>query len=226
MNLINQFRNLTAQSAVWPSLDHELTEAKKEGFLTGEVLNAGAGWRDISHLVEGRLVNQDITWEGDNRTNIDIFSPIHSIPRPDNFFDNILCIAVLEHVENPEKIIPEFLRVLKPGGHVVASVPFLQPEHKVPTDFQRYTKDGLQRLFSLHGFEIVSVKPIFSVYHTLHWITYEWLHLKDTVLYKILRLLILPLLVFAAKKSSLQSDKLASVFQLVARKSGHTELSQ
>jgi SAM-dependent methyltransferase len=154
MNLLEFLRSLISQSSVWPLIDNELLEAKKMGVLKGTVLNAGAGTRQVSHLIEGVLVNQDIAWPGEVRTNIHIYSPIHQIPKPACFFDAILCIAVLEHVENPEEILSEFFRVLKPGGHVVASVPFLQPEHKAPTDFQRYTSDGLARLFAQHGFDV------------------------------------------------------------------------
>src|SRR5262245_1292387 len=145
--MIATLRKLVQQPAVWPPIDYELVDLKQRGYLRGHVLNAGAGWRDISHLVEGTLLNQDLSWPNDNRTNIDIFSPIDDIPKPDNTFDAIICIAVLEHVENPELCVREFFRVVKPGGVVIASVPFLQPEHKIPTDFQRYTKDGLTSLF-------------------------------------------------------------------------------
>jgi SAM-dependent methyltransferase len=112
----------------------------------------------------------------------------------------------------------EFHRVLKPGGHVIASVPFLQPEHKVPTDFQRYTRDGLVRLVTHHGFEVVSVKALFTVYHTLHWIAWEWLHLRDTLGYRLLRLVVMPALAIAARRATVSSDRLASAFQVVARK--------
>jgi ubiquinone/menaquinone biosynthesis C-methylase UbiE len=93
----------------------------------------------------------------DTRTNVDIVSPLHSIPRPDGTFDTILCIAVLEHVENPEEVTAEMSRVLKPGGYLVATVPFLQPEHKIPTDFQRYTRDGLSTLVARHGFIVMDL---------------------------------------------------------------------
>ena len=215
---LNFLRRATTQSAIWPPIDFELIEPKDSGLLKGKVLNAGAGWRDLSHLVEGDLVNQDITWPGDERSNIDIFSPIHDIPVPNETFDTILCIAVLEHVVNPEEVLPEFFRVLKPGGHVIASVPFLQPEHKIPTDYQRYTRDGLERLFTHNNFEIVSTRNLFSVYHTLHWIAYEWLHLRDDFHFKILRVLILPPLLILARSSKLSSDKLASAFQTIARR--------
>ena len=142
----------------------------------------------------------------------------HSILRTDNYFDTILCIGVLEHVENPEDVIPEFFRVLKKGGAVVASVPFLQPEHKGPTDFQRYTKDGLSRLFSINGFEIVSIISTVNIYYTLHWIVYEWLNIRKTFINRILKFLLLPLIGLIGKKSKLRSDKIASAFRVIARK--------
>jgi len=218
MSLRNALAKVASQAWIWPPIDDELMEAKALGLLKGRVLNAGAGWRDLSHLIDGELVNQDLPYEGDTRTNIDVYSPLHAIPKEDAHFDSIVCIAVLEHVENPEEIIPEFLRVLKPGGHVISSVPFLQPEHKIPTDYQRYTKDGLTRLFAHHGFEVLSCKPLFTVYHTLHWMVFEWVRLRQTLMFKLLRYTLVPLIGWAARRSTLQSDKLASVFQIIARK--------
>ena len=124
-------------------------------------------------MIEGTLVNQDIRWDNDTRKHIDIFGPLNHIPRPDNTFDGIVCIAVLEHVDAPHTVVSEFYRVTKPGGYVVASVPFLQPEHKVPTDFRRYTKDGLKLLFEDVGFQELHTITLFTIFHTLHWILYE-----------------------------------------------------
>lgn len=202
--------------AVFPEIHAQLLEHR--AILKGRVLNAGAGWRDVTHLVEGELTNQDISWDGDDRTNIHIYSPIHRIPVDSNYFDAILCIAVLEHVENPEEVVPELYRVLKPGGHLILSVPFLQPEHKVPTDFQRYTKDGLVRLVSHHGFSVESIKGHFTVYHTLYWQIFVWLHLKRNVIYLLLRLVLLRPLLWRARRSTTYSDRLATGFQLVATK--------
>jgi len=209
-------RLVPSELAVFPEIDVDLDECKP--LLKGKVLNAGAGVREVSHLVDGELINQDITWPGDNRTNIHIYSPIHQIPVESNYFDAILCIAVLEHVENPEEVVPELYRVLKPGGHLILEVPFLQPEHKVPTDFQRYTRDGLVRLVSHHGFSVEKIKGLFTVYHTLYWQVYLWLHLKKTVTYLLLRVIILRPLLWSARRSSTYSDTLASGFQLIATK--------
>src|SRR5690348_3893716 len=117
MRVLNVLRRAVSQHWIWPGIDSELTEFKAKGILRGRVLNAGAGTRDISHLIEGELCNQDISWVGDTRTHIHIFSPIHKIPKSDGYFDTIICIAVLEHVENPEDVLPEFFRVIKAGGH-------------------------------------------------------------------------------------------------------------
>jgi SAM-dependent methyltransferase len=205
-----------SELAVFPEIDADLREHRS--ILKGKVLNAGAGWRDVSHLVEGELVNQDITYPGDERTNIHIYSPLHHIPVAADHFDAILCIAVLEHVENPEEVVPELYRVLKPGGHLVLEVPFLQPEHKVPTDFQRYTKDGLVRLVAHHGFRVEGIKGLFTVYHTLYWQVFIWLHLKRNIFYLVLRIMLLHPLLWAARHSKTYSDRLATGFQLIAVK--------
>jgi len=205
--------------AVFPDIDVDLAEHR--GILKGRVLNVGAGERNVAHLIDGELINQDITWPGDSRTHIQVYSPIHRIPFELNHFDSILCIGVLEHVENPEEAVPELFRVLKPGGHLILEVPFLQPEHKVPTDYQRYTKDGLVRLVSHHGFRVLQIKGLFTVYHTLYWQIFLWLHLKKTPLYLILRLLLLRPLLWRARRSKTYSDKLATGFQLVATKDAH-----
>lgn len=140
----------------------------------GNVLNAGAGNRDISSLVEGRLYNQDIS-TGLHNASIDFYSPLHEIPTADGFFDTIICNAVLEHVSNPDEIMEEFARVCAAGGTLYLTIPFMQPEHRDPTDFQRYTIDGISLLCERHGFEVVEARGVHSVYTTLAWIAHEWL---------------------------------------------------
>jgi SAM-dependent methyltransferase len=215
---LNRLRKLVRSHSIFPDIDYDLSGCGEKGYLSGMVLNAGAGVRDISHLISGTLINQDIAWPGDKRTHIQIFSPIHAIPKPDDTFDTIVCLAVLEHVENPDECVAEMFRVLKPGGHVIASVPFMQPEHKVPTDFQRYTKDGLARLFTKYGFQVEENRPLFTVYHNLHWVVAEWLLLKNTLFYRAMRLVFLVPLGIQAGQSTLVSDKIASGFRIICTK--------
>ncbi len=69
------------------------------------------------------------------------------IPFPDASFDHVLCTEVLEHVEEPSALIAEMLRVLRPCGTILVTVPFSARVHHAPFDFQRFTRFGLERLF-------------------------------------------------------------------------------
>jgi SAM-dependent methyltransferase len=78
---------------------------------------------------------------------VDVVGDVYQLPFGDNEFDIVLCMVVLEHLEEPSRAIVEMRRVLKPGGKILVSVPFLFPIHDSPNDFWRFTKYGLKVLF-------------------------------------------------------------------------------
>ena len=71
-----------------------------------------------------------------------------TIPFADASFDSVLCTEVLEHAEDPASLIAEMLRVLRPGGTLLATVPFSARVHHTPYDFYRFTPFRLETLFS------------------------------------------------------------------------------
>jgi SAM-dependent methyltransferase len=71
-----------------------------------------------------------------------------SIPFANSSFDTVLCTEVLEHAAEPEALIAEMQRVLKPGGTLIATVPFSARVHYAPHDYRRFTKYALARLFA------------------------------------------------------------------------------
>jgi SAM-dependent methyltransferase len=79
-----------------------------------------------------------------------------SIPFPDASFDTVLCTEVLEHAAAPGPLIAEIERVLKPGGTLIATVPFSARVHYAPYDFHRFTKYALAGMFA--SFEAVSIQ--------------------------------------------------------------------
>lgn len=198
---------------IFPSIEKELGPYRS--YFKGKVLNAGAGRRDISHLIDGELFNQDIQ----DAPHIDVAGPLHAIPVEDGFFDTIICNAVLEHVENPEEVLAEFNRVCRPGGVLYLTVPFMQPEHLDPTDFQRYTLPGLERLVRQHGFEVTDSGGVHSVYTTLGWIVREWLSAKRTVGGALLRRVLYPYLRRKCQTSDEYVHSLASAYRVIGVKS-------
>lgn len=69
------------------------------------------------------------------------------IPFPDASFDCVLCTEVLEHAEDPVALIAEMYRVLRPGGLLVATVPFSARVHHVPYDYHRFSRFRLVKMF-------------------------------------------------------------------------------
>ena len=123
----------------------------------------------------------------------DIVGDIHAMPFPDNSLSAIICLAVLEHVENPIKAMEEMHRTLKLNGKLLIYVPFLYYYHAFPgyyPDYWRFTVDTLHMFakpFTMH--EIVAVRlPIETLVRLTLFGRYSipiWLAQKlDTVLYK------------------------------------------
>lgn len=75
-------------------------------------------------------------------------------------FDSALCNQVLEHVFNPNEFLAEINRVMKPGGKLLLTVPFVWDEHEQPYDYARYSSFGLRALLEKNGFKIIAHKKL------------------------------------------------------------------
>ena len=106
---------------------------------------------------------------GYGKYNCDCHQDIHEMSFEDSYFDAVLCIEVLEHVTNPFKAISEIKRVLRSGGKLLLTTPFLaqyhgkkktgySPAHESYPDFWRFTHQGLELLFD--DFQSVKVFPL------------------------------------------------------------------
>ena len=88
----------------------------------------------------------------------ELFYDGHSLPFNAAEYGNVLCNQVLEHVFNPDEFLAEIFRVLKPGGQLLLTVPFVWDEHEQPFDYARYSSFGLQHLLRRAGFEVKTVR--------------------------------------------------------------------
>lgn len=68
------------------------------------------------------------------------------IPFNDRWFDLVICHEVLEHVADPFAAVKEMRRVLKTGGRLSLTTPFMFRMHGPRPDRWRFTEDGLATL--------------------------------------------------------------------------------
>jgi SAM-dependent methyltransferase len=92
------------------------------------------------------------------QTGPDLVADAGAVPLRAESADCVICTEVLEHLADPAACVREAHRLLRPRGVMIASVPFLYPIHGDPSDYQRFTADGLRRLFSTFG--AVTITPM------------------------------------------------------------------
>ncbi len=96
---------------------------------------------------------------GDN-PQADLRGTAEELPVEDGSYDLVLCLQVLEHVDDPDRAVRELHRVTRPGGRVLASTHGTQVYHPHPADHWRWTHTGLERLFARNGdWRSLSVRP-------------------------------------------------------------------
>ena len=71
----------------------------------------------------------------------------HRLPFADHSIYAVWIQAVLEHVLDPQQVVAEIHRVLRPDGLVFADTPFMQQVHEGAYDFTRFTLSGHRWLF-------------------------------------------------------------------------------
>lgn len=119
---------------------HELARA-------GSVLNIGAGGEIADLLLSLGIRNVSVDIDPD-RGPEQVASVEDMNCFADSSFDVVFCIDVLEHVMTPAVAVTEIQRVLRPGGILVGSTPFMLGIHDAPADYWRFTRHGLAMLFA------------------------------------------------------------------------------
>jgi SAM-dependent methyltransferase len=148
--LVNPF--YFARRGLDQSLDRLLPE------LSGDVLDVGCGQKPYGArlIAADRYIGVDIDTPITRQlARADIFYDGRRLPVLDASFDAVLCSQVFEHVFSPDEFLVELNRVLKPGGKLVVTTPFVWDEHEQPHDFARYSSFGLSAALARAGFRIL-----------------------------------------------------------------------
>lgn len=143
-------------------VDRCIKEAIKT-YARAKMLDVGCGtkpYKKIANPFVTEHIGLDHPETYHSKKNIDIFAKADNMPVASQSCDTVLATSVLEHIEEPDKVISEMNRVLKPGGHCIVTTPFMWHLHEEPRDFYRFTKYGLRFLFEKNGFKVVELKPI------------------------------------------------------------------
>jgi SAM-dependent methyltransferase len=108
----------------------------------------GAEWDETyTSSANARKGKADVVYSGDR------------LPFDDGAFDTVLSNQVGEHVADPKAFFRELVRVLRPGGKLIYTVPFSYRIHFEPHDFHRFTRYALLDYAKKNGLEVDVLSP-------------------------------------------------------------------
>lgn len=128
-------------------------------FASGRLLDVGCGTKPYRQLF-GATEHIGTDWPSSfHQVNVEVFASAESLPFKSGLFDTVLCTELIEHLRHPADAMSEMSRVLKPGGHLILSAPFVHEVHEQPFDFFRYTPLGLLALAEEAGLTPILLRP-------------------------------------------------------------------
>jgi SAM-dependent methyltransferase len=132
------------------------------------------------HLMNGRIIDlgcgtapykKDILKAGDeyigvdwensqhDQTCVDVFADLtQRLVFDDEYADTVVSFQVMEHIPEPDIFLSECHRILKAGGILFITVPFMWHVHEAPHDYFRYTRHGLEYMLEKAGFSEIEIK--------------------------------------------------------------------
>ena len=137
--------------------------------LQGPLLDVGCGSKPYRKLFNVEAyVGLDIDSKTARQRGVaDAFYDGNQFPFSDGAFQSVLCNQVLEHVFRPDEFLQEIIRVLKPGGRLLLTIPFVWDEHEQPFDYARYSSFGLKALLLRNGFQVVEQRKLLDDFSVL-----------------------------------------------------------
>lgn len=69
-------------------------------------------------------------------------------------FGTVFCLSVLEHCDQPFRMAENITRLLRADGVLCVSVPFVWQFHGYPSDYWRFTHEGVKKLFPGLAFDV------------------------------------------------------------------------
>ncbi|MCO5186744.1 MAG: methyltransferase domain-containing protein [Anaerolineae bacterium] len=184
-------------------------------------INVGSG----GTVLHPRMINIDL-FAG---ATINCNARAEQLPFVDNSVRLIVTQEVLEHVQGAQEAAKEMYRALQPNGILYCQVPFVIGYHPGPTDYWRFSKEGIRELIEAAGFQCdevaVAVGPATGYYRIAVEFASVLVSLPQPRAYHLLKGLF-ALLFYPVKwldpvmMKSAQVDRIAGGYYVIARKTG------
>lgn len=138
---------------------------KRFGAGSLQILDVGCGTMPYRDAFTGSkqvsYVGADVPWAG-IQPDVTIDVKNQRICAPNVSFHGLIHFQVMEHVPDYAVFLSECFRLLKPGGIMFCTVPFAFEFHAVPSDYRRWTHEGLKFDLEKCGFTVLKVEPLES----------------------------------------------------------------
>lgn len=105
----------------------------------------------------------------------DLIGSAYDVPAPTSSADIVILSQVLEHLTDPSKAIREASRILREGGILIISTPFLYPLHAKPWDYIRITRFFLEKTTTEHQLKLCDDRSLEGFWLTIASITSNYL---------------------------------------------------
>jgi SAM-dependent methyltransferase len=138
-----------------PRLITYFPRAPEPGVAMLDLACGSAHHRRVCEATGHRYIGVDMA---DSMRDAAVLADGRFLPFRDGVFGFTLSIATLEHIPHPELMIREIHRVLRPGGRLVGTAAFLEPEHD--GSYFHMSRLGVERLLRDAGFEVAVVAPV------------------------------------------------------------------
>ena len=160
----------------WRQSNYEFLKEKLRGFSNETiVVDLGCGESPFGDLMERFTTCLRVDFTDYDGVNI-VSNLNENLPIKSDSMDIVISSNTLEHLPNTEDFLNECNRILKPGGVLVATVPFLIPLHQEPFDFLRFTKYQLEYLLRKTRFIDIKVQPLSDFYEVYQSIQNDFLN--------------------------------------------------
>lgn len=163
--------------------------------LEGRVLDIGCGDKPYEAWLDHRRVEHTgIDTHPGPRVDL-VMASGEAWPVAASSYDAVICTQVLEHVSDLDATLSEIDRILKPGGAVLVTVPFIYNVHVQggTKDYRRFSHHGIRLLFS-DGYDVLEVRPEGGIGSTLGMLLLNWIDdcTNGTTLTRFMKGLLLP----------------------------------